>query len=66
MGKPQLTQLPNYQNYQYAIKVKTPTLSWIPQLSQQPNRKSKMKTNITNIRSINRITNNSTNQSSQR
>ena len=30
MGKPQLTQLPNYQNYQNAIKVKTPTLSWIP------------------------------------
>ena len=23
MGKPQLTQLPNYQNYQNAIKVKT-------------------------------------------
>ena len=29
MGKPQLTQLPNYQNYQNAIKVKTLTLSWI-------------------------------------
>ena len=23
LGKPQLTQLPNYQNYQNAIKVKT-------------------------------------------
>ena len=30
MDKPQLTQLPNYQNYQNAIKVKTPPLSWIP------------------------------------
>ena len=29
MDKPQLTQLPNYQNYQNAIKVKSPTLSWI-------------------------------------
>ena len=30
MGKPQLIQLPNYQNYQNAINVKTPTISWIP------------------------------------
>ena len=30
MGKPQLIQLPNYQNYQNTIKVKTPTLFWIP------------------------------------
>jgi len=30
MGKSQLTQLLNYQNYQNAIKVKTSTLSWIP------------------------------------
>ena len=29
MSKPQLTQSLNYQNYQNAIKVKTPTLSWI-------------------------------------
>ena len=30
MGKLQLTQLLNYQNYQNAIKVKTSTLSWTP------------------------------------
>ena len=30
MGKPQFTKLPNYQNYQNAINVKTPTISWIP------------------------------------
>ena len=29
MGKPQLIQLPNYQNYQNAINVKTSTISWI-------------------------------------
>ena len=29
MGKPQLTQLPNYQNYQNAIKVKMTILKII-------------------------------------
>ena len=43
MGKPQLTQLPNYQNYQNAIKMKTPSISWIPTLLSREKEKAKKK-----------------------